>query len=160
MLEIISVKLSCNYFLSPENIAIIFCLQKIFSVSLVSKSGDYVDHSGLWCDTSSKWVCLYPMLHCGRGCHISTLILVPINFWQISGLFKKLTKLEHFKENVWNFTEKISQLQNINLWNFLEVLWWFWVSNWIIFGPFGSEMTCLGRSVTYQCFRAQFAPLN
>ena len=28
-----------------------------------------------------------------------------------------MTKLEHFKENLSNFSKKISQIQNINLWN-------------------------------------------
>ena len=121
-------------------------------------------HSGLWCDTSSKWVCLYPMPHYGRGCRISTLIMVPINFWRNSDLFKKkniflaqkLTILELFKENLWNFSKKISQTQNINLWNVLGATMMIWVSNWIIFGPFGSEMNYLGRSVKYQCSRAQW----
>ena len=53
-------------------------------------------HSGLRCDTSSKWVCLYPMPHYGRGCRISTLIMVPINFWRNSDLFKKK---EHFSSS-------------------------------------------------------------
>ena len=44
-------------------------------------------HSGLWCDTSSKWVLLYPMPHYGRGCRIRTLIMVSINFWWNSDLF-------------------------------------------------------------------------
>ena len=82
-------------------------------------------HSGLWCDTSSKWVCLFPMPHYSRRCRISTLIMVPINFWRNSDLFKKkniflaqkLIKLEHFKENLWKYSKEISQIQNINLWN-------------------------------------------
>ena len=77
---------------------------------------------GLWCDTLSKWVCLYPMLHYGCGSRIITLI---IKFWQNSYLFKKkniflaqkLTQLEHFKENLLNASKKISQIQNINYWN-------------------------------------------
>ena len=72
-----------------------------------------------------KWLCLYPMPHYGRGCRISTLIMVPINFWRNSDLFKKkniflaqkLTILELFKENLWKFSKKISQTQNKNLWN-------------------------------------------
>ena len=50
---------------------------------------DSPPHSGLWCDTLSKWVRLYPMLHYGHGCRISSLIMVPINFWRNSDLFKK-----------------------------------------------------------------------
>ena len=65
------------------------------------------------------------MPHYGRGCRISTLIMVPINFWRNSDLFKKkniflaqkLTILELFKENLWKFSKKISQTQNKNLWN-------------------------------------------
>ena len=41
---------------------------------------------------------------------------------------------------------------------FLELLWSLLVSNWIILGRFGSEMTYLGRSVPYKCSRAQCAP--
>ena len=81
-------------------------------------------HSGLWCDASSKLVCLYSMPHYAHGCRISTLIMVPINFWRNSDLFKKkivflaqkLTKLDHFKENLSSFSKKISEIQNINLW--------------------------------------------
>ena len=66
-------------------------------------------YSGIWCDTSWKLVCLYLMPHYARGCHISTLIIVPINFWQNSDLLKKkklaqkMTKLEHFLINLSNF---------------------------------------------------------
>ena len=43
----------------------------------------------------------------------------------------------------------------------LELLWSILVSNWIIWGPFGFEMTYLDWSVTYQSSRAQCAgPLN
>ena len=45
-------------------------------------------HIELWCDTSSKWVCLFPMPHYGRWCRISTLIMAPINFSRNSDLFK------------------------------------------------------------------------
>ena len=31
----------------------------------------------------------------------------------------------------------------------MELIWWSWVSNWIILGPFGSEMTYLGRRAQY-----------
>ena len=82
-------------------------------------------HSGLWCDTSWKLFCLYAMPHYASGCRISTLIMKPINFWRNSDLLKKkniflaqkLTKLEHCKENLWNFSKKISQIHSINLWN-------------------------------------------
>ena len=65
-------------------------------------------HSGLLCDTSWKLGCLYPMPHYAIGCRISSLIMVPINFWRNSDLFKKkkvflaqiLTEIEHFKENL------------------------------------------------------------
>ena len=62
-------------------------------LDLVRKGGG---HSGLLCDTSSKRVCLYLMPHYGRGCRISTLIMVPINFWRNSDLFKKK---EHFSSS-------------------------------------------------------------
>ena len=69
------------------------------------------------------------MPHYGRGCRISTLIMVPINFWRNSDLFKKknifqaqkLAKLEHFKGNLSNFPREISQNQNINLLNVFGV---------------------------------------
>ena len=75
------------------------------------------------------WICLYPMPHCGCVCSNSTLIMVPINFWRNSDLFKKknifqaqkLAKLEHFKGNLSNFPRKISQIQNINLLNVFGV---------------------------------------
>ena len=52
--------------------------------------------SGLWCDTSSKWVCLYLMPHYGRWCCINTLVIVPINSKKNIFLAQKLAKLEHF----------------------------------------------------------------
>ena len=54
-------------------------------------------HSGLWWDTSWKLVCLYPMPHYARGCRISTLIMVPINFWRNSDLFKKKERFSSLK---------------------------------------------------------------
>ena len=65
------------------------------------------------------------MLHYGRGCHISTIIMVPINFWQNSDLFEKknvflaqkLPKLDHFKEILSEFSKKISEIQNMNIFN-------------------------------------------
>ena len=44
-------------------------------------------HSKLCYDTSSKWVSFHLMPHCGRGCHIINLIMVPISFWQNSQFF-------------------------------------------------------------------------
>ena len=74
------------------------------------------------------WLCLFPMPHYGHGCGISTLIMVPINFWRNTDLFKKsvflaqkLIKLEHFIEYLSNFLKIISKIQNINLWNVFVV---------------------------------------
>ena len=71
---------------------------------------------------------LYDMMpHYGHVCHFNTSILAPINFWQISDQFKrwkhssssKLTKLEQFKGNIWNFQRKYPKYKT------LELLWWF-----------------------------------
>ena len=56
---------------------------------------------------------------------VATLIMVPINFWQNSYLFEKkntslaqkLTKIYYLKENLSNFSKKISLIQDLNLWN-------------------------------------------
>ena len=40
----------------------------------------------------------------------------------------------------------------------MELLWSLLLPNWIILGPFGSEITYTGWSVTYPCSRAQCAP--
>ena len=40
-----------------------------------------------------KYRCVYPMPQIGHGCRISTLIMLPINFWQNSYLFKKQAQL-------------------------------------------------------------------
>ena len=144
-------------------------------------------HSGLWCDTSWKLVCLYPMPHYAIGCRISTLIMVPINFWRNSDLFKKknvflaqkLTKLEHFKENLSNFSKKISQIQNINLWNVFGATMinfgiklnnfgsiWLWND---LFGskchiPMFQSPVCpppyLGKSPKFSCFLIMTPPLR
>ena len=71
-------------------------------------------HSGLWFDTSQIWMCLYLMLHYGHGRCITTLIMVPINFWQNSDLFKKK---EHFSSS------------NIE-WKSLKVLQWKSLQKW------------------------------
>ena len=60
-------------------------------VSLFQKSLNYsVWGGGTVCsDTSSKWVWLYPMPYYGHEWRTSTLIRVPINYWQNSDLLKK-----------------------------------------------------------------------
>ena len=54
-----------------------------------------------------------PMPHYGRWCRISTLIMVPINFWQNSDLFKKK---EHF------FSSKIDKVRAFQRNSFRENL--------------------------------------
>ena len=52
--------------------------------------------------------------------HMETIGACTNLFWPVF-LAQKLTKLEHFKENLSNFSKKISQIQNINLWNVFGV---------------------------------------
>ena len=56
----------------------------------------------------------------GRGCLISTLITVPINFWRNSDLFKKKepfssSKIDQVRAFLSNFPKKISQIHIIYL---------------------------------------------
>ena len=75
-------------------------------------------HSGLWCDTSWKLVCLYPMPHYARGCRISTLIMVAINFWRNSDLSKKKESFSCSKiDKVRAFQRKSLKIFKENLWN-------------------------------------------
>ena len=46
-----------------------------------------VERSGL--DKRGGGLCLYTMLLYGHGCRISILIMLPMNFWRNSDLFKK-----------------------------------------------------------------------
>ena len=62
-------------------------------------------HNEHWCDTLLVYGCVFIRCHTKLvdcGCPISTLMMVPINFWHNSDLLKKniflaqkLTKLEH-----------------------------------------------------------------
>ena len=80
-------------------------------------------HTGLWGDTSPR----RGLCHClkpdyAHKCRTSTLIMVPINYWQNSDPFKKkhflaqkFTKLEHFL--------KCLKYSVVNLWNKLGLSW-------------------------------------
>ena len=64
----------------------------------------YGQRSGLWCDTSSKWVCFYLMLRYSCRCCICTLKIEQINFWPNFDLFwhfKGVSRL--FEEFSWVF---------------------------------------------------------
>ena len=76
------------------------------------------------------------MPHFGRGCRISTLIMVPINFLPNSDLFKKISSLEIDKVRAFQWKSLKSNTSIFE--TFLELLWWFWVSDLMILGPFGS----------------------
>ena len=120
-------------------------------------------NDGLLCDTLSKWDCLYPMPHYGHGCNISTLLMVPINFWRNFDLLKKehFSSLKIYKVSAFQrkslkfFKEYLSKKPKI-FETFLGLLGWFCVSNLMTLGSFGSEMNNLGWSFTYQ----QSCPIN
>ena len=64
------------------------------------------------------WICLYPMPHCGCVCSNSTLIMVPINFWRNSDLFKKKEHLSSSKiDNFRAFQRKSLKIFKENLSN-------------------------------------------
>ena len=105
------------------------------------------------------------MSHYGRGCHISTIIMVPINFWRNFDLFffkkgifssLKIDKVRVFQRESLNFfKENLPNTKQKSLKRFGATLMILGsrLSNFL--GPLGSEMTYLGRSVTYQCCGAQ-----
>ena len=99
-------------------------------------------------------MCLYLMLHYGHGRCITTLIMVPINFWQNSDLFKtkvhfsclKMDKVKSFQRKSLIFpNENISNPNKKSLTHFLDLLWQFWVSYHTTLYLFGSEMPYLGQ---------------
>ena len=89
------------------------------------------------------WICLYPMPHCGCVCSNSTLIMVPINFWRNSDLFKKkehfssskIDKVRAFqRKSLKIFKENLSNTKHKSLkrfWSYYDdfeyQFEWFWV---------------------------------
>ena len=77
---------------------------------------------------------------------------ISLFFWDLDHFFSHVKSI-YISESIYKVSRSNNNLEPLNdrVKMFLELLWWFWIQNWVISAPFGSEMTYLGRIVTYLC---------